>query len=99
MTTPEQRYAAAAHAMQSGVAMDMKTDPGGSRGGTTPKHLRVGVNSALVTQAALASLLVAKGVITQDEYVEAVADEMEKEKARFEQLLSERFGGQKVTLA
>jgi len=37
--TPQERYVAAAHAMQSGVAMDMTTDPNQkSQGATTPKH-------------------------------------------------------------
>jgi hypothetical protein len=98
--TPQERYAAAAHAMQSGVAMDMESDPSGSKGATTPKHLRVGVNSAMVTDEGLATLLIAKGVITLDEYTEAVTVAMEAEQARYEQLLTERFGGlAKFTLA
>lgn len=97
--TPQERYVAAMHAMQSGIATDMETDPSGSKGATTPKQLRVGVNSALVNDAALATLLIAKGIITRDEYVEAVADAAEAEQARYEQLLSDRFGGQKITLA
>ena len=97
--TPQERYVAAMHAMQSGIAMDMETYTGGSKGATTPKQLRVGVNSALVNDAALTTLLIAKGVITQDEYVEAVAVAAEAEAARYEQLLSDRFGGQKITLA
>jgi purine-nucleoside phosphorylase len=91
--TPQERYVAAMHAMQSGVAADMETDPNErSQGATTPKHLRVGVNGALADQAALAKLLIAKGIITEAEYLEAVADAAEAEKARYEQLLSERFG-------
>jgi hypothetical protein len=97
--TPQERYAAAMHAMQSGIAADMESDPSGSRGAATPKQLRVGVNSALVNDAALATLLIAKGIITQAEYMDALADAAEAEQARYEQLLSDRFGGQKITLA
>jgi hypothetical protein len=85
--------------MQSGVAMDMETDPDGSKGATTPKHLRVGINSAMVTDQGLANLLIAKGVFTLDEYTEAMASAMEAEAARFEELLTARFGGSKITLA
>lgn len=97
--TPQERYMAAMHAMQSGVATDMKTDPNArSQGATTPKHLRVGLNGALADQGALVRLLVGKGIITEAEYFEAVADAAEAEQARYEQLLSERFG-KPVTLA
>ena len=82
------RYTRAAHAMQSGVAMEMQK---GSRV-TEPKHLRVGVNSALVDSSALAELLIAKGVITEDEYHEALATGMEREVTTYEQRLSEQAG-------
>jgi fructose/tagatose bisphosphate aldolase len=88
------RYHAAAHAMQSGVAMEMQH---GSRD-TEPKHLRVGVNSAMVDSSAMAELLIAKGVITEDEYAEAIASGMEREAAIYAKRLSERLGI-KVTLA
>lgn len=38
-----QEYASLCHAMQSGVAFKINIDPGE----TMPKHLRVGVNSAM----------------------------------------------------
>jgi hypothetical protein len=102
MTTPQpesieqarQRYHAAAHGMQSGVAAKMNVDPAE----TTPKHLRVGVNSAMVDTSAMATLLIAKGVITEQEYVAAVADAMEREKALYEQWAREHFGNPGVTL-
>jgi hypothetical protein len=77
------RYQAAAHAMQSGVLAEHQL---GSKDGT-PKHLRVGVNSAQVSIAALAGLLIQKGVFTLDEYERANADEMEIEKRRYEERL------------
>lgn len=94
MATPQERYAAAAHAMQSGVAAEI----GLGTKSTEPKHLRVGVNSALVDSAALAELLIGKGIITEDEYVEAIATGMEREAKAYEDRLSERTG-QKITLA
>ena len=89
------RYAAAAHAMQSGVATEMHT-PGGQRL-TEPKHLRVGINSALVDTSGLAQLLMDKGLITQLEYFTAIADAMVGEHERYERELSEHFGS-KITL-
>ncbi|QJY46674.1 hypothetical protein [Pseudonocardia broussonetiae] len=95
MTHQDQdRYTAAMHAMQSGVAADQS---GGSEDGT-PKHLRVGVNSALVSVAGIGRLLIDKGVITQDEYEAAVADAMENEVRLYERRLSERLGST-VTLS
>lgn len=88
------RYVAAAHAMQSGVAAEHAR---GSRDGE-PKHLRVGVNSALVAQGGLARLLIDKGLITEAEYTAAVADAMEAEVARYEEILRQRLGHSGVTL-
>jgi len=82
------RYERAAHAMQSGVAMMMNYDPGP----TNPKHLRVGVNSAMVEHSALGHLLIEKGLITEDEYVEAIIIFMEREVKTYERLLKEILG-------
>ena len=90
----EERYHAAAHAMQTGVAMEMNYRPQP----TEPKHLRTGINTAMVDHAALVGLLVAKGVITDAEYMKALADAMEAEQARYESHLSQILGT-KVTLA
>jgi hypothetical protein len=78
-----ERYRAAAHAMQTGVAIEME------RGATDtqPKHLRVGVNVAMCDHAGLVMLLIEKGVITSEEYAAAVADSMEEEVARYEKRL------------
>jgi hypothetical protein len=88
------RYQNAAHAMQSGVAAKMDIDSSE----TTPKHLRVGVNSAMVDMGALVKLLIAKNVFTYEEYVTAVADSMEREKAVYEHWLREHFGHDGITL-
>jgi hypothetical protein len=83
-----EEYKALCHAMQSGVQMEMNhgsTD-------THPKHLRVGINSALVDSSSLAKLLMAKGIITEQEYYEAITEGMRAEVARYEKALSERMG-------
>ena len=59
---------------------------------TDPKHLRVGVNSAMCDHAALVRVLIAKGILTEDEYLEAVADEMEREQKRYEERLTAKYG-------
>jgi len=88
------RYLKAAHAMQSGVAAEhARGSDDGSR-----KHLRVGINAAMVDHGGLVALLIAKGIITEAEYVKAIADKMEKEVADYERRLSEEIGT-KVTLA
>lgn len=89
-----ERYHAAAHAMQTGVAVDQSR---GSNDGT-PKHLRVGINAAMADHAGLADLLIEKGLFTREEYVKAIADSMEREKKRYEDHLQSRYG-LKVTLA
>lgn len=89
--TPEERqkikeeYTAAAHGMQAGVAMMMNYDPKS----TEPKHLRVGVNSAMSDIGGLVTILIAKGVFTEDEYLVAVRDAMLREKQGYETALSD----------
>ena len=88
------RYHKAAHAMQAGVALEMSYDSGP----TEPKHLRVGINAAMADIASLAGLLIEKGIFTEEEYIKALADGMEKEKERYELHLRERFPNTKITL-
>lgn len=77
------RYNAAAHAMQTGVAIKMQHEPEE----TEPKHLRVGVNSSLSALSGLVTLLIEKGVITLEEYYSASADAMEREAVSYHDLL------------
>jgi sirohydrochlorin ferrochelatase len=81
----QQRYLDAAHGMQTGVAYLIGR---GDDAHTTPKSLRVGVNSAMCDHAALVRLLIAKGLFTQEEYTKEVADEMERERDRYERKIS-----------
>ena len=92
-TDDEKRYLAAAHGMQTGVAYELEKDPSSA----TPKHLRVGINSAMVEFGALVKLLVDKGIITEAEFMRELADAMERERDAFEKRLSAQYGV-KVTL-
>lgn len=91
------RYFAAAHGMQSAVAYFMESDLARSKE-TTPKHLRVGVNSAMMEASALGRLLIAKGVITEREYYKSIAEGMEAEVKSYEAKLPAEFQG-KITFA
>ncbi len=88
METMMLRYGRALHAMQSGVENERQINPRP----TDPKHLRVGVNAVMCDHTALVRLLISKGLITEDEYITAIAEEMEREKERYEQRLSNHFG-------
>lgn len=90
----KKEYLAACHAMQSGVAQEMVTHPAA----THPKHLRVGVNTVLVDHGALVGLLVKKGLITEQEYIDAITAGMRLEVERYEAALTADLGV-KVTLA
>lgn len=85
-----ERYHAAMHGMQSGVAFDQERgSPDGS-----PKQLRVGINARAVDHAGLVRLLIDMGLFTVDAYEKAIADAMEREKNRYEKHLSERMGAE-----
>jgi hypothetical protein len=87
-----QRYYDAMHAVQTGVDYYQQVDP------DTPKHLRVGINSALITASATARLLIDKGVFTEEEHWAKLAELAEEEKTAYEKRLSEHYG-RPVTLA
>ncbi|NPU91419.1 MAG: hypothetical protein HPY82_05845 [Gammaproteobacteria bacterium] len=89
MNVEQQReYMQLCHAMQTGVAM--KQGMGGNE--STPKHLRVGINTAMADHNALARLLISKGVITSDEYAEALIAGMREEVRLYERELTEKIG-------
>lgn len=77
------------HAMMTGVGYDLEYN----RKQAEPKHVRSGINSALVSHSALAKLLMAKGLITDLEYWQAVVTEMDAEVKRYEASLEARTGG------
>ena len=76
--TPEQqaRYSAALHRRQSAVAL---AESYGNKTVVSHKHLRVGIDSALADQRALAELLIQKGIFTKEEYTEAIVQAAERE--------------------
>ncbi|MCB0081605.1 MAG: hypothetical protein KDE50_16715 [Caldilineaceae bacterium] len=82
------KYHQLAHAMQSGVAAMQHYDATP----TSPKHLRVGVNSAMVETTVIVEILVAKGVLTYDEFLDALIAGMEREVQTYESKLSELTG-------
>jgi hypothetical protein len=97
MTNPEQqfqvgelrrRYFDLAHAMQTGVAFTMEFD----NSQAAPKHLRVGINSAMVEHSAVVRLLLKKGVFTEVEYYEALCEVMEEEVQRYKLQLKWHYG-------
>lgn len=79
----KREYARLAHAVQSGVAMEIQL---GSKS-ATPKHLRVGLNLALVQHAAMAELLIEKGWITRREYWSALVETTRVEVERYQDRL------------
>ena len=82
----KQRYEAAAHRVQSCIAA-VPDHPN-----QTPKHLRVGVDMSKSDMGGLASLLIDKGVFTEEEYLEAITAAAEREAEAYETELSVRFG-------
>lgn len=74
----KEEYRNLCHAMQTGVGF---SEP--FAGDMTPKHLRVGINSALCDSAALAGLLMKKGIFTELEYYTALRDMMKAEVQRY----------------
>lgn len=91
-----ERYRRAAHAMQSGVKHWMESFQGGMSPDTTPKMLRTGTNSAMVETAAIVRFLLEKELLTREEWLRRIADEMELEAQRYELQLNEKMGGKVV---
>lgn len=100
MTNEEkmQRYRELSHAVQTGIAWiialenrdcsDVNADPNLR----AHKHLRTGIDTTKADFGALARLLIAKGIFTEEEYVDTLLDGMEREKASYEADLSSRVG-------
>lgn len=68
------------HGMQSAIEFGF----GGSDGNRQHKHLRVGINNALISHAALVQLLIEKGVITEEEYFDKYVEALELELMGYE---------------
>lgn len=83
-------YERAAHRVQTAIAVLMGRDPDYS--GVQPKHMRVGIDLSKSDQCGLASLLIAKGVFTEAEYIEAVTKAAQDEADRYEKQIQAVLG-------
>jgi hypothetical protein len=85
---PKRNYEQALRAMQAGVEMELTAEP--SR--AAPQPLQVQINAGKCDITALVTLLIEKGVITEEEYGKAVTVQMNIEADGYEERLSERYG-------
>lgn len=98
------RYQEAAHGVQTGVRAELElagypaAQVGPCEAAGNVKHLRTGINSAMVETSVLAKLMVERKLITWAEYYEALADGMVAERDKYEKLLTEKLD-HKVTLS
>ena len=86
------RYYSLAHAVQTGVMYKMGFEPNDGTAETSPKHLRVGVNMAMISASGLAKLMIDKGIITFEEYEATLIQLLESEVEMYEKWLSEKTG-------
>jgi uncharacterized protein YbcC (UPF0753/DUF2309 family) len=89
--TDYERYTSGQKKMQTGVAFVDELEG-------NEKHLRVGLNTLFSDFSALATLLVKKGVFTEDEYLHELANAMDKEVSRCQAMADAKFAPGKVTL-
>lgn len=87
---------ALAHKIQTAVRfiMDLNEEAAlpEDRWETSPKHLRVGVNNAMLEHGALVALLIEKGVIKYKDYLEAQVEFTEREIEMYKKTIKERTG-------
>lgn len=81
-----ERYMKAAHRVQTAIAFNP------DRPQDHYKDLRTGIDMSKSDMGGLATLLIAKGVFTLEEYLEAIADSAEREASDKETELSIRYG-------
>jgi hypothetical protein len=86
------------HAVQSAVALDISVS-GYNGAGADAKHLRTGIDACLVDAAAVATLLMQKGVFTQSEYLAALADAAEREREEMTERMRQRTGNPAIHFA
>lgn len=65
-------YEAAAHGIQTVKAMELSSGDPNAISKFTPKHMRTGIDLTKAEMAGFAALLINKGVITLEEYQEAM---------------------------
>lgn len=90
----KERYDAATHRVQTAImyrfAIDEPWMPDGLN--RVVKHLRVGIDMTKSDQGGLVTLLIAKGVFTQAEYIQAVTEAAEREADSHQELLQQTMG-------
>lgn len=96
MTLKEKQnlYARLLHAMQTGVAFSMDRDDSDCK----PKHLRVGINSALIDSSALARLLIKNNIITEDAYWDSLIEVAKEEVESYKRKVNELYGTNNISL-
>lgn len=80
------------HAMQSGVEYRR------NKRDQEPKHLRVGINSALIDSGAVMQVLIDKGILTAEELLAARVKLLEDEVEAYRKEISDELGGAEVNL-
>lgn len=89
------RWIDAAHKVQTAIATLMNIS---IYKAVEPKHLRVGIDTQKADQGSLARLLIHKGIFTEEEYLEAIANGMEAEADSYEQEVREKYGNPNIKL-
>lgn len=87
-----ERYHRAAHRVQTAIGFMPNHE------NQQVKHMRTGIDMSKSDMGGLARLLIQKGVMTELEYLEAVAEAAEREAAAYENELSVRYGRNVQTL-
>ena len=86
------RYQRLGHAIQTGIKILLEAN---ATRDCEPKHLRVGINLSKVDHAAMVSLLIKKGIITQTEYFAALEEfalrEAESYERQVQLVLGDKF--------
>lgn len=86
------KYSRLMHALQAGVAALQPLDGGAESGETSPKNLRVALNSAQIETSALIQLLVDKGVIEPMEFEKMLFSMLELEVRKYEKSIAAKGG-------
>ena len=87
-------YETAGHRIQTAIAVLMGRDPDFSL--VQPKHLRTGLDLSKSDMGGLARLLIAKGVFTEEEYIEAITNAAEREADDWERMVQAVLGNRDI---
>jgi hypothetical protein len=88
------RYETASHRIQTAIAFLMGRDS--TYTATEPKQMRVGIDLSKSDMGGLATLLIEKGVFTQEEYIEAITKFAEQEADSYEKIVQAVLGNKNV---